>query len=624
LIDRTRLFQFGIEHVSLNSKNERMGRAFNFHRLPVRSLYLPNAGFQLDCHRNLNFSQHLNTLPAKSVKAGETNQHSGSSGSFMKTLKNYLFVAVGFALVAGCWPHNANAETPSAIVITNAPAPPVTPVVPPPNIVPGSPYAEVVRLTQAGVDQSIIMAYVTNCTSLFNLDSEKIIYLSDLGAPSSLVTAMMQHDQLLQQQFAVNQAAQQAQQAPPVQTAPASENTPTNIADVTPPPAPEPPVTVNYFYDTLAPYGSWVMINGYGRCWRPTVCVYNSGWQPYCDNGHWVYSDCGWYWASSYAWGSTFHYGRWFRDASVGWCWYPDTVWAPSWVTWRYSNHYCGWAPLPPRTTYQAGAGFIYNGGNVSAGYNFGLGANCYTFVPTPYFCNPHPRNYCVTPAQVTQIYNNTMVINDYNVINRTIVNHGIAVQNIAVATGTQIRPVPVRQVNNTVVQGRQRQPFKNPANVPVANHPGYTRDFGSPLRTPNSSPGYFPQQQSQHNNAVAMAQPHPVPAAGYHPQPQATPAQTPAVNHYNPNPQYAPRQWQPTGTPRNQTQQNYYHSAPQTPAPMNTPAPAQSQQGGNQHQSGSYQQSGYQQQGGNQQSGNQQQGGGRNWNGGNQNWPGH
>ena len=180
-----------------------------------------------------------------------------------------------------------------------------------------------------------------------------------------------------------------ADPATAAQAAPAPETTPSNVTDVTPPPAPDQPVTVNYFYNTLAPYGSWVVVGGYGRCWRPTVCVYNSSWQPYCDNGHWVYSDCGWYWASSYAWGATFHYGRWFRDASFGWCWYPDTVWAPSWVTWRYSNNYCGWAPLPPHTAYQAGVGIVYNGGNVSVGFGFGLGASCFTFVPTAVFLQP-------------------------------------------------------------------------------------------------------------------------------------------------------------------------------------------------------------------------------------------
>jgi hypothetical protein len=529
--------------------------------------------------------------------------------------KHFLCVsAVTFAVATGCWLQNAAAQMPPAPEATDTSVVPATPVVPPPNIVPGSPYAEVVRLTQAGVDESIITTYVQNSTSLFNLDSDKIIYLTNLGAPSSLVTAMMQRDQQLQQQFAATQAAQQAQQTAPAPAAPPPETIPSNVTDVPPPPAPDQPVTVNYFYNTLAPYGSWVIVGGYGRCWRPTACVYNSGWRPYCDNGHWVYSDCGWYWASSYAWGATFHYGRWFRDASVGWCWYPDTVWAPSWVTWRYSNNYCGWAPLPPRTTYQAGVGIVYNGGNVSVGLNFGLDANCFTFVPTPYFCNPHPRNYCVAPAQVTQVYNNTTVINNYNINNRTIVNHGIAVENIAAVSHITIRPVPVHQINNFTVQNAQSLPANRSGNVSGANHQGYTRDFGSPLRAPNSSQGYSPQPQSQHNNAIAMAPQHSTPPSGYHPEFPAPPAQPSAVNHGYPNPKSLPTQWQQTGTPRNMTGQNYYyHSEPQPSVPARSSAPAQSQQSGYQHQQGGYQQSG-----------NQQQGGSHYGNSGNQNWPGH
>ena len=74
----------------------------------------------------------------------------------------------------------------------------------------------------------------------------------------------------------------------------------------------------------------------------------------------------------------------------------PDTVWGPSWVTWRYSNDYCGWAPLPPFAVYRAGVGFFYQGSGVSIGFDFGLGVNCFTFVPTRNFCDPHPRRYRV------------------------------------------------------------------------------------------------------------------------------------------------------------------------------------------------------------------------------------
>ena len=337
-----------------------------------------------------------------------------------------------------------------------------TPVTVPSNIAPTSPLAQVVRLTQAGVDQSIIMVYVTNSSRTFNLDSDKIIYLSDLGLPADLVTAMMQRDQQLQQEFAFAQAeqqAQQAQQTQQAQTAPAPEAAPANTAEALTPPA---PVTVNYFNDTLSPYGSWVVVNDYGRCWRPTAVAYDPNWQPYCDRGHWVYTDCGWYWNSDYAWGATFHYGRWFRDASVGWCWYPDTVWAPSWVTWRYSNNYCGWAPLPPRTYCQTGVGIVYQGGGVSVGFSFGLGASCFTFVPTQDFCNSHPRNYCASPSQVTQIYNNTTVINNIRIHgsgnNQIIINNGIPVQNVAATTPTPIRPVPVHQIDRAFAHGGSGQ----------------------------------------------------------------------------------------------------------------------------------------------------------------------
>ena len=321
-----------------------------------------------------------------------------------------LLVGAAVVLASGILPQNANAQT-------QPPAPlaaeiPTTPVVPPPDIPSASPLAQIIRLTQAGVDQGIIMTCITNSSGTFNLDSDRIIYLTDLGVPNSMITAMMQRDQQLQQQFAATQAAQ-----PPPQPAPVSQTAPPGTTEVAPQPETQPaPVTGNYFYDTLSPYGNWVVVAGYGRCWRPTACAYDASWQPYCDHGQWVYTDCGWYWNSSYAWGATFHYGRWFLAAGQGWCWYPDTVWAPSWVTWRYSANYCGWAPLPPRTYCQPGVGIVYQGGAVSAEFSFGLAANCFTFVSVQHFRDAHPRNYCASPAQVTQIYNQTKVINNIKI----------------------------------------------------------------------------------------------------------------------------------------------------------------------------------------------------------------
>ena len=471
-----------------------------------------------------------------------------------------------------------------------APAPATTealskPAALPSNIYPTSPLAQVVRMAQAGVDPSVIMTFITNSSSTFNLDSDKIIYASDAGVTSAMVTAMMQRDQILQQQFAASQAALQAQSAPqPQPVPPAAETAPPNVTDVTSVPAPDQPVTVNYFYNTLQPYGSWVYVAGYGNCWRPTVCVYNPGWQPYCDRGQWVYTDCGWYWNSSYAWGATFHYGRWFQSPGYGWCWYPDTVWAPSWVTWRYSNNYCGWAPLPPGTGYQAGVGIVYNGSGVSVGFGFGLGASCFTFVPTQYFCSSHPRNYCVPPAQVTQIYNNTTIINNYNFNNHTIVNHGIEVNNIAAGTHTPIRPVPVHELNSGYyAHGGYGRPAVNPGQSSGVTHTG---NSSVTIGMANTTPIRYSQPAQnwtapsgnppQHNDVVTTI-----------PQRSMPPANPSAVAYNTPRPEPARSNWQPTwpvGTPRGAVDNNGprpNYSAPQHTAPASAPAPAPSQQGG-------------------------------------------
>lgn len=177
----------------------------------------------------------------------------------------------------------------------------------PPDILPASPLAEVIKLSKAGVNESVIMTYVTNSSGTFNLDSDKIIYLADAGVANEIVSAMMQHDQQWQQQTAAAPAPPDSSSAPD----------PNDNSDTAPLPEPA-QVTVNYFNTSLAPYGTWVELPGYGRCWRPTIAYYDSGWQPYCDRGQWVYTDCGWYWNSDYAWGATFHYGRWFRDARLG------------------------------------------------------------------------------------------------------------------------------------------------------------------------------------------------------------------------------------------------------------------------------------------------------------------
>jgi hypothetical protein len=599
----------------------------------------------------------------------------------MKNLIPRIFLsgAVAVALAGVNAPQNSSAQTEPAPAAVSA-----APVAPPPDIAPGSPLAQVVRLTQAGVDQSIIMTYVANSTGTFNLDSDRIIYLTDLGAPNGLITAMMQRDQQLQQQFTATPAAQPTQPAQP-----APQTAPPSTTEVAPQPETQPaPVTVDYFNTTLSPYGSWVVVAGYGRCWRPTAAVYDSTWQPYCDRGQWVYTDCGWYWNSSYAWGATFHYGRWFRDASVGWCWYPDTVWAPSWVTWRYSDNYCGWAPLPPRTYCQPGVGIVYNGSAVSVGFSFGLAANCYTFVPVQHFCNVQPRNYCVAPTQVTQIYNQTKVINNIKINgngNNVVINNGIAVQNVAAASQTPIRQVPVHTIDRSFMHDGHKQSFDNASQTVVAGRPNSNRNAGgtvtpsAPTHTapampsavqnpphttgifgngnnhpaqnhiqqpvvnqnlqpnqtvtaPQTTPSQFSRVRTQtdRNNTVAPVPQNPPPVANYHSPSPSAPVQTPPSN-YNPLP--ATAHWPQPETPRNyghnaEARQNVTVQNPVTTPPANYSAPQPSHQQ-NFNQSRSDTRQNYSQPSGvaaPQQNApaaqpSSQSGGGRNGNNGNQIW---
>jgi hypothetical protein len=419
----------------------------------------------------------------------------------------------------------------------------------PPNIYPTSPLAQVVRLTQAGVDESVIMTYVTNSGSTFNLDSDKIIYLKDIGLPNEVVSAMMLRDQQLQQQMAASAYQPPAQPAP----APATTDQP----ETAPPPQPvEQPaeVTVNSFYDTLAPYGSWVDVDGYGRCWRPSVVVYNPGWQPYGDHGHWVYTDCGWYWSSDYSWGwAPFHYGRWFQHSRWGWCWTPDTVWGPSWVTWRYSNDYCGWAPLPPRAVYREGVGFFYNGLAVSVGFDFGLSWNCFAFVPIGHFCDPHPHRYFVARTQVRQIYDHTTVINNFNGHGRNLANRGIDPEHITAITHTPIRPVAIRDTTAPSGHGPRADQLSRDGGALIVGRPG-SMNNPAPGRNQNNRPpqsGSPAQNRSpQPNNNWPASQTR----QGGQPQERneiSAPAQrpSPSVNYNSsPKPYYDSRTISPRG----------------------------------------------------------------------------
>ena len=90
--------------------------------------------------------------------------------------------------------------------------------------------------------------------------------------------------------------------------------------------------------------GEWVETPEYGSVWRPRHV--SDDWQPYLY-GRWVWTDAGWTWASDEPFGwAVYHYGRWTWAPALGWMWIPGRVWAPAWVSWRWTDGYAAWCPM--------------------------------------------------------------------------------------------------------------------------------------------------------------------------------------------------------------------------------------------------------------------------------------
>ncbi len=494
----------------------------------------------------------------------------------------------------------ASADDPAPPDLANARATPVSDESPaPPNVRTVGPVADLIKLASSGVDQGVLLAYATNSASLFNLNAEEIIYMKDLGIPSAVVTAILQHDQALKEggagsnpnpppALAVQQFAPQAVAPPP---APAVVSAPPPAVPAGPPPEAQPPLAPEpvdaTFYDALAPYGTWVQVEGVGLCWRPSVEVTDPSWQPYYDEGHWIYTDCGWYWASGYSWGwAPFHYGRWFRHNRWGWCWAPDTVWGPSWVCWRYNDGYCGWAPLPPGAWFRPGIGLTFYGRGVSLGFNFGLGFDSFAFVPWGHFHEHHLRPWGLGRDRIARIYRQTTPVTRYQGAGRFLSNSGLSPSHVASVTHTQVQPVAIREVKGPVTPGVRADrlaPNGRTLNVFRPTPPATSR-LSSPhtvgLATAQRPSAATTPQFENPSPWLAPRTASPAPATGqgrqiYAPsqQPPRQPAPAPQYN-YNSRATYQA----PAEVPRYSSPHAYSapvpREAPAAPAPARSAAP--------------------------------------------------
>ena len=250
-------------------------------------------------------------------------------------------------------------------------------------------------------------------------------------------------------------------------------------------PVPEPVVEIHAesdFYEPLRPYGRWLEVPEYGRCWAPARV--DPDWRPYTD-GHWQRTDAGWYWVSNEPWGwATCHYGRWHRDDNIGWVWIPQTQWAPAWVAWREGGGYTGWAPLPPEDRLGAGETVEHHREN--------LEPRSFVFVEQRRMLEPHrPQTVIVNN---TTIINRTVNLTQVVVVNQTTINAGPRPEAVAQATGRQVEVVPAHTLRT-----RQEAPAVAehllhpigpvnhlPPNAPPAHNPEGTPVMRPPVVRPN------------------------------------------------------------------------------------------------------------------------------------------
>jgi hypothetical protein len=157
------------------------------------------------------------------------------------------------------------------------------------------------------------------------------------------------------------------------------------------------------FYDRLQSDGQWFNDATYGSVWQPKIASTDQQWRPYTD-GRWVYTDRGWTWISNENFGwAAYHYGRWARLSERGWVWVPGSTWAPAWVSWRQSDDYVGWAPLPPETESEQD---LKIEGWADTYYNIGPGS--YVFLKTTDLANPSYHGLIVSSQDDLEIISRT------------------------------------------------------------------------------------------------------------------------------------------------------------------------------------------------------------------------
>jgi hypothetical protein len=250
-----------------------------------------------------------------------------------------------------------------------------------------------------------------------------------------------------------------AQEKPAPADEPAEDRTPDRRRAERPEPMPQDesrsdgPASYDAFYTKLDRYGDWIETSDYGYVFQPQTARQSRAWRPYTD-GRWVYTDAGWTWVSEEPFGwATYHYGRWTRLRNIGWVWVPGDEWAPAWVSWRKSDNYVGWAPLPPEARFERGTG-IHNW----ADNYYDIGPENYSFVELREFGAPRAEQAVVPVERNITIINQTTNVTNITYNNTTVVNGGPSYDEIRTRTTRPIERLRLeRDVNVNINAGEPR-----------------------------------------------------------------------------------------------------------------------------------------------------------------------
>ncbi len=192
-------------------------------------------------------------------------------------------------------------------------------------------------------------------------------------------------------------------------------------------------IRIEVFYDSLSPYGDWVLLDTHGWGWLPRGV--GLGWRPY-THGSWIHTAFGWTWHSDWAWGwAPFHYGRWTHHDHHGWVWIPGRRWAPAWVAWRAGDGYFGWAPLPASVGWRAGVGLELG----SVDLDLAVGSSQWVFVADRYLINHDLRDRLEPRNRHAALIRGTRNVTRYHNEGNSVVDRGITPERVERVLGHSV-----------------------------------------------------------------------------------------------------------------------------------------------------------------------------------------